>query len=283
MNRLKTDFTGLKVPFNWDDLAWMQSGIKQALEGFMKTFLINNDDGYPINGFKLSGADVTVVGNNYTTTQGWIVLHGEVCYVPGNSVIKQGGHGVYYEIAETVDSVGNKMAYDAANTPVNVSLYEQRTAILVSKSYSITGIEYSGRYFSEIISEIVGMKELNSVLSGLYKSYQPTVGTDHAATPTNYSCSYKLLQKMLFLNINIPFSIAATNPTYYDIKLPLTRSIQNSFDTVGFLMNAATGDGIICRVFKSPTDPQYIRVVPVSYSASYSSVQLTFQAVVNIN
>lgn len=84
MNKLQTNYNG-KMPFELDDLRWMDDAYREAFYGFASAFGITEADS-----FKLSGCEVTISvnGNNndYICTSGYIYFKGEVLKVNEHTV-----------------------------------------------------------------------------------------------------------------------------------------------------------------------------------------------------
>jgi len=278
MNKLNTNHPGLKVPFNWDDLAWMQNSLSEAIKGILVGLVPNGG-----SGFKISGCSVSVVNNNYTVSEGWIFLNGEVVYVPGNTVVPSVGESVLFTIVESDDSNGLKIGYDNLNVASNVSMYKIRIGRLSTGVSSGSDMLYGAPYFTDLISENIGWKSVLSSLSSINLTYSPAITADQSITNIVHSSNYKIIGKQLFLNINLKFDVPGANPTWYDVKLPNNQQVGSSFMALGLLSNFNGSETYICKLGISPTDSSYIRFTVLAQSLSFTSIALNSQLIINLN
>ncbi len=79
MNKLLCFEKGQKTVLN--DIVFVDAAYRQALYGLLSSFGVT-----PETSFKLSGCEVTKVGNVFTCTEGYIGLEGEIYHVPAHSL-----------------------------------------------------------------------------------------------------------------------------------------------------------------------------------------------------
>jgi len=80
MNRLITPNGGF--PLTNDALHWIQNGIKEGIAGLLNQFTKYSPLGFPAQQIILAGCEVTQGPTTYSTTEGYILLDGEVLYAP---------------------------------------------------------------------------------------------------------------------------------------------------------------------------------------------------------
>jgi hypothetical protein len=276
MNKLNTVHTGLKVPFNWDDLGWMQSSLSDAIKGIL-TGLVPAGS----LGFKLSGCSVSIFGGIYTVSEGWIFFNNEVIYVPGNSTTPIAGESVYFSTEESAEANGLKVGYDNLNIAYNVSLYKIRIGKLVSGISGVSEMFHSAPYFTDIISDQIGWKNIIANLNTVNTSYSPIFLANQSITNIVHASNYKQTAKTLSLNVNINCDVPGANPDYYDIKLPNSLRCNSIFKSIGLLANTSGLETYICRVYVSPVDDSYIRFSVINHDMSHSNINISGQFMIN--
>lgn len=135
MKQLKTDYNG-GFPFTLNRLRWVYEGITEAWKGLF--YGLNGGSGY--DDLILSGTTITLVDDTpftYTCDEGFIVIDGEICYVPAvvaPTVVA--GAAVYWDIdLTTFDAAGNVAFQDA----VSHNTYQKRTAKLFGAASKPSG------------------------------------------------------------------------------------------------------------------------------------------------
>jgi hypothetical protein len=123
MNKLAIH-TDKKIPFNWDDIGWLQESVRDSFYGILSAFGVD-----PADSFILSGCEVSNVGSDdvYQVEAGYISLNGEVLKVAQQQIDVSGGGTPTYELEEVSDLSGSK--FDDDDIPVE--LYKIRRAKLV--------------------------------------------------------------------------------------------------------------------------------------------------------
>jgi len=151
MNKLQTNYNG-KMPFELDDLRWMDDAYREAFYALLSAFGIAPEDS-----FKLSGCVVTVNGNVYTTTAGYISLNGEILKVNAHSITKSLLHSVYWVLDVAYDIAGNEIFEDGNSHDT----YEVRTAKLATgiTQLPINVMMYNADYLSDKIASIIPLEE----------------------------------------------------------------------------------------------------------------------------
>jgi hypothetical protein len=90
------------MPFELDDLDYLQNGVNEAFKDLLSTF---------DNSFVLTGCEVTTAVPNYNVSAGIIVLEGEVLPFAGGSIAIS-INPTYFELAATFDPAGNEVFQD---------------------------------------------------------------------------------------------------------------------------------------------------------------------------
>lgn len=99
MNKLLTPLGGM--PFEGDDLQWIQSGIAEAIKGALSRFA--DSDGNLI----ISGLEITDSGSQLEFTEGFILLNHEIMYFPALTIaVADGTDDVYLVEDITYDANG---------------------------------------------------------------------------------------------------------------------------------------------------------------------------------
>ena len=121
MNKLDTSNNG-GMPVELDDLEWLDTAYRDAWKGLLSAF----GNTLPTS-FKLSGCIVTVAGNTYSWTAGYIALEGEILKVDAGSVTVSNMHSAKWLLQETYDISGNDQFFDTNS----YDTYQIRRGILV--------------------------------------------------------------------------------------------------------------------------------------------------------
>lgn len=97
MDRL--DYPGTKglIYFRDEELNFLQNGISESFKGILSAF---SNPEIASSGIKISGCEVTISGNDYSVTSGYIFLRGEVLKV-NSQTIDSGGQTVYFDVSES--------------------------------------------------------------------------------------------------------------------------------------------------------------------------------------
>jgi hypothetical protein len=104
MNKLITDING-RFPFVLDDLRWMSAGIENAISNALKAF----GDNFILWGCEVTGSAQT----SFNVAEGAMVLGGEVCYCPIQTLVAGMSIDEYYFVAATdYDPAGLKIFGD---------------------------------------------------------------------------------------------------------------------------------------------------------------------------
>jgi hypothetical protein len=143
MNKLKTTDNG-GHPFELDDIRFMDEAYRDGLKGVLSAFgaLAITD------GFKISGCGVTVGGGNYTWTDGYIALNGEVLKVDAGSVpYPAGGNILTWDVVSTFDAAGLEQFEDG----VSRDTYEVRKGALIEVPTTPTYMSFDALSLKDIV------------------------------------------------------------------------------------------------------------------------------------
>lgn len=137
------------MPIVLDDLRWEQEATRDALYGIMSAFGITK----PLS-FVLSGCVVTKVGYDYSWTEGYICLAGEICKVVAGSITASVGESAYWEVQTAYDVTGTKVFEDSTSH----DCYEIRNAALESHAPTApaTRMAYNAPTFAAVIARKAG-------------------------------------------------------------------------------------------------------------------------------
>jgi len=173
MNKLKTIENG-GFPFVLDDLRWMDLGIRNAFLGIFSAF--NSD-----NGFIVSGCVKTIDTGTVTITEGYIVLSGEIYYLPTQSYSEAvAGEVEIVSIDLSYDVNGNKIFQNGSNNSTyeirNVKVEKVATPAPVDSIFFLTINKLISDSFnladSKTIASSEAVNQLRSSLSTLINTKQ---------------------------------------------------------------------------------------------------------------
>ncbi len=144
MNKLDTSNNG-GMPIELDDLEWLDAAYRDAWYGFISAFGITAP-----TSFKLSGCVVTVVGNIFTTTAGYLCLNGEILKVDAHSITTTALHTAKWILEETYDITGNEQFFNTNS----YDTYQKRRAVLADTVpiIPINYMPFNAKYLYEIIA-----------------------------------------------------------------------------------------------------------------------------------
>lgn len=109
MNNLKTSALG-GMPYNLDDMRWVDAGVREAFKGIMSAFNVNLNEC-----FILSGCVRSVVSGTASITEGYVSIAGEVCKVPAHSyAAATGSDKEYWTLVTSFDVTGQKVYQNSA-------------------------------------------------------------------------------------------------------------------------------------------------------------------------
>ena len=122
MNKLDlTQLGGLKLKAN--DLDFANQGVIDALKGLCSGFNIGATDTY-----KLSSCVVTIAAGNATWTAGYMVIHGEICYVPAGTIAWAGDTtGICWVLADSADATLDPTTFNDGSSK---SIHRNRIGVL---------------------------------------------------------------------------------------------------------------------------------------------------------
>jgi len=244
------------VPFNWDDLGWLQASIKEAIYGIISAFGIA-----PADSFRISGCSVSIAGSDYTTTAGWLSYNGEIMYVPAHTTTKQAGQLIYWEPDESYDPSGAKLDIDG--DPVDC--YKVRVAKMFSRAVDLNKMPYNAAFFSQKIADVVGMTALIAEYSQGWQVFAYS-SSNFASDANNFvpdaasEVKYRLFGKFMLLDVKFLFTCAAVSFTYIDVKVPAGKQIVlGTYEF--FYYGPATSSGVANQmlVTKHPSNSNWIR------------------------
>lgn len=96
------------MPFTGDDLLWMQTGIKEAVEAAVTPFTIGGK-------IILSGCGTSVVSGSTVIAPGYIVLNNRICHFPGKTVAGTNLAIHEFYMKEEYDPAGNDVFADSVS------------------------------------------------------------------------------------------------------------------------------------------------------------------------
>jgi hypothetical protein len=261
MNQLNVH-PGARVPFNWDDLGWMQDSVLEAFKGLLSAFDIAEN-----LSFRISGATVTVAGLNYASTEGWLSFKGELCYVPIHNITITAGQNVYWKVEQIANPAGGKI--DSNGDPVDMYLYRvaKLEAVL---GHSATRMPFDAPYLNQKISDKIGYSTFSTALNQAWQLYDsPTISTDWVDFAlVSSSSAYKLIGKTMHLNLVVVFTHNGSQ-SYVDIKLPASKQMEKAQLFTGILKNNANTDYFTILGSRSPVGDDYIRIEVLDATSSF--------------
>ena len=218
MNKLKTTDSG-GMPLVLDDIRWHEAAVRDALYGIISAIGISAGDS-----FKLSGCQVTVVGNIYTTTAGYICLNGEVLKVEAHSVTKTGG--VFNTIIWQLN-----VAYDASGLKIfkngnSFDTYEIRTAVLVEAPIAAGIMSYNAKSLWDKLDDVLNAAHnsgwsSNSIIAGDYTANSGSWSIDTAQT----TLRYKIIGKTMTVDIELYNSSTSSADEELYVEIPASKTI----------------------------------------------------------
>lgn len=218
MNKFKTDYDGL-MPLFLDDIRWMDASVRDAFYGLMTAFGVS-----PNESFKLSGCVVTVDGESYTTTAGYLVFQGEILKVDAHTAVRPfpapGDTGWY--IGSSYDASGNKVFKDGNS----YDTYEIRKAVISHNlAPGYPHMELDAPYLTDKIKDITGFQaKIDLINSGwVYPAFNAEdyfsnleLGEFIVSSANN---SYKKIGNTLIIDFLINGSLNNCGPVLY-AKIP---------------------------------------------------------------
>lgn len=190
MNKLNTSFNAA-VPVDWDDFAWMQDGIRDALYGLLSAFGIDPDES-----FILSGCAVTVGPTSATAAAGYLSLNGEILKVEAQTISYDGSSPLVWRLSETNDSKGAESDSNG-NT---VQCYQKRVAVLYQASSYTGEMAYDANTLMELIESVLG---LNTGWTTVPYNAAYFTGTNLVLDSTKTSLYYKVIGKTMHIGYSI--------------------------------------------------------------------------------
>lgn len=170
MNKFHIGFGG--HPLTGDDFEYIQFANRDAIAGSLSYLRGQTADDLVV----LNGCNVSVVGSNYTYTDGYIWYNGEVYYVPAQPVPQAmvvGGDHVF-----SIVSTNNATGIDTYQNGTIVNTWEDRTAVILHNT-SGSNVYNAQILFKYVISQIVDQAALFAKLSDLTPFAQKSIDTWH--------------------------------------------------------------------------------------------------------
>jgi hypothetical protein len=141
------------MPLTQDDLGFIQEAYTEAFKGIISSYGIQPNESY-----KLSGAEVTVAGQVFTCTEGYIVLNGEVLPVFAQVLTVPFGFSARFVLRTVSDPAGLKQFKPPAGA---INVYQLRYAELEPyvTVFPDTNMPYNAPYIYEKIRDKITSTE----------------------------------------------------------------------------------------------------------------------------
>lgn len=110
------------MPFTGDDLLWIQNGLRGGVAGFGRHF----GNGQSV---VISGVQVSIVGFDFTYTEGYVIIDDEILYLPAGTAV--GGAPDPDRVSIELDSTFDPTGLDVFGDLVARDTYEKRRAKVV--------------------------------------------------------------------------------------------------------------------------------------------------------
>lgn len=247
MNKLKTIFTA-GVPFEWDDLAWMQDSIRDAFYGLLSSLGIDPEDS-----FILSGCQVTIGPSSASTTDGYISLSGEILKVSAHSIAYDGSSPVVWRLQETDDLSGSETDSNGST----VQCYQKRVAVLVQASSYTNEMPYNALNLIDKINELTGVSDgwTSVPYNAAYFS-----GTNLVMDGANTKLYYKVIGKTM--HIAFTLSVTSMDSSTLDINLAAATgySITKSLQATAIRKMSANNGPVLAMALSSNPYANYIKL-----------------------
>jgi len=219
MNKLLTNING-GFPLKLNDIRFEQESVRNAFKALLSAFNIN-----PSNSFRISGAEVTINNDDYTTTGGYVSIDGEICEVEAHTITKSSPNEICWKIDASYDADGDKVFYNGQTQRT----YQIRKAVLYNSPFGGPP-PYNLPLLSDIIAQLTGADALSQSWTNI--NFNP----DHYTVKSTGTFSalmgitrYKKIGKTLifdvyvygyfdeyaglFLRILLPFNIPSNSPS----------------------------------------------------------------------
>jgi len=143
-----------------DDIRWEQDAVREAFFGLISAFGIT-----AATSFKLSGCVVTIAGSNYSCTDGYICLSGEVYKVDAHTAVLGAGEHMSFGVDVSYDAAGLETFEDTTTH----NTYEIRKAKLISGVVGMGGaMSYNAPYLFEILRQQIS--DVSSWIAPIFAS-----------------------------------------------------------------------------------------------------------------
>lgn len=250
MNKLLTNFNG-GFPFVLDDVRFLQDAIWQGLEGLTKAF----------GNCRLVGAVVSDNGTSYDVTEGFIILNGEVLYVPADSVPAGADIEDYgFLVSETFDAAGDKVFQDASTQQT----YQLRTAKLAFVAGNPNGLTGGAPLLKDLLKDHTlttiqpqvdaietqlnaletNYNNFKSQVEGAWTSFVPSTVQ---FTRSSSACKYKTIGKIGIISIFVVGT--PLNANSFELAMPsaLAWSMSSDMRVVGYSQTGPTLNFVALR------------------------------------
>lgn len=145
MNKLAI-FNDKAVPFEWDDIDWLQESIRDAFYGLLSAFGVTEEDS-----FIISGCVVGISDGAADVADGYISFEGEICQVDAASITWTGEKIVRFALLESDDPTGSETDIDS-NT---VECYKIRKATIIADDAAAGQMLYNAPTLQDILKTLV--------------------------------------------------------------------------------------------------------------------------------
>jgi len=239
MNKLKTTFTA-GVPFDWDDIDWMQESTRKALYGLLSAYGIDPEDSLII-----SGCNVTIGPSVAITSAGYIMLNGEVLEVEAHSITYDNSSPVVWRLLESDDVTGAEVD----STGATVQCYQKRVAVLYQATSYTGEMPYNADRLADIITTIRNL--IDDWVSVAFSATYFT-GTNLTLNSTTTKLQYKIIGSTMIFSFIIGVTSMDSSVLKIDVaaatNYQITKNIQNAAIQVmtannGPLLAMAVGSG----------------------------------------
>jgi len=259
MNKLKLNYLD-GIPFEWDDIDFMQDSIRNAFKQFFRALSIQDDDS-----FFLKKPVITNPAPNIVISDGWFCWKGEVCYIPSFFATANPLYNIYIQYDDTIfDANGDdfteggnaiqtyqklqtKIVYQQNPPAGDYYIFSSAKTLIDRIATNLENSFVSSADFQSAIDDLQNQIDTinsNLVTAGAYTNIAPSTLTikglngasivetvvavaqtsfDVARIPAGTTCffKYKIDRKTVTLMFLIQFPITADNHSdYFRITLP---------------------------------------------------------------
>lgn len=221
MNRLRKNVLG-GVGLEWDDLHFLEDGIREGIAELTK--------GFASNGFIIYGCEPIMNGLSITGyNAGAVVVDGEVCIVPGGNVngVLSPGESLFWQVDVAYDASG----LEHLDNGLTDDTYEVRTAKVVKGFAPVGALAYPSTTMDEIL---YGTKEVSN---NLPTNFTTDTGDPWTIANGQHKITWSKKGKDVFVDCWINSSTMINNVTELRIKIPVSIGLPDGpFQSMGWML-----------------------------------------------